>query len=341
MSNLLIGSVNALRRRITRLRGFTLVELLVVIAIIGILVAMLLPAVQSAREAARRMQCQNNLKQLALAAHNFASANNHFPAGSGNEFNQCTGTVSEGGLRQGEYTSGRAPWAVLLLPYLEQQNLYDKFDLKAAFVGLFYDLSPQAPYAATVYKNYEWQRTPNRAFKCPSNPDSNSSSQRTDYAAISGGGTDADAQCHGSGSVSGKRNFFNNGIFYVNSKTDFGEIRDGTSNVFLLGENSNVRYSSGSGWLWSSTARAADSGGDYSLSGTVSYVIDPMNSWDPTVDVNSHGQQQRALASKHQSGCFVAMADGSVQFLSESMNINVMRELAAKANGLPVGGWSP
>lgn len=95
--------------------GFTLVELLVVIAIIGILIALLLPAVQAAREAARRSACVNNLKQLAIGLHNFHDTNNEFPPGEITPGN-CCGTQS------------RENWAILILPYIEQKNLYERYD---------------------------------------------------------------------------------------------------------------------------------------------------------------------------------------------------------------------
>jgi len=95
--------------------GFTLVELLVVIAIIGILIALLLPAVQAAREAARRAQCQNNLKQIALALHNYHQAVGSFPPGKITEGRCCD-------------RPSMITWTISILPYLEQQALYDRYD---------------------------------------------------------------------------------------------------------------------------------------------------------------------------------------------------------------------
>src|SRR5437899_6136076 len=99
--------------------GFTLIELLVVIAIIGVLVGLLLPAVQKVRETANRMTCQNNLKQIGLAVHNYHDANRTFPPG-GVTNGPCCGTKSG------------ATWAIYLLPYLEQENLYKLYDFTKA-----------------------------------------------------------------------------------------------------------------------------------------------------------------------------------------------------------------
>lgn len=117
-------------RTMERRGGFTLVELLVVITIIGILISLLLPAVQSAREAARRLQCSNNLKQLALALHNYTSALRVFPPGHISEV-QATGTKW---CYTHEVNHG-APWTVLVLPYLEEKARYDEFDFSRNFTS--------------------------------------------------------------------------------------------------------------------------------------------------------------------------------------------------------------
>ena len=113
-------AIRSTSRRTRNERGFTLVELLVVIAIIGILIALLLPAVQAAREAARRSSCTNNLKQLALAMHNHESTYKEYPAGR----EGCDGACNP---KNGPGTSG----FVYILPYIEQQNLYDQFMAEA------------------------------------------------------------------------------------------------------------------------------------------------------------------------------------------------------------------
>ncbi|MFN3190264.1 MAG: DUF1559 domain-containing protein [Aureliella sp.] len=145
-----------------RQRAFTLVELLVVIAIIGVLVGLLLPAVQAARESARRMQCANNMKQLGLALHNYHDAHKTIPT-------TMTGVDSEGGA----CGSGFYSWLAMILPYVEQDNLYNSIDFNMPMSDrcnygssgdyLDYDISPSHPNALAA-------RTMIGTYLCPSDP---------------------------------------------------------------------------------------------------------------------------------------------------------------------------
>ncbi|MDO4584733.1 MAG: DUF1559 domain-containing protein [Planctomycetia bacterium] len=234
--------------------GFTLVELLVVIAIIGMLVGLLLPAVQQAREAARQMQCNNHLRQMALAALNHESSSRKFPSGGWHW--RMTGDADKG---MGPNQPG--PWAYSLLPFLEQSALYQ----------LSADGNPDDPTngkegARTVLL------TPLSIFHCPSrrtpkvyplddgytqsgdkifNAHSVTETSRGDYAANHGSrselcqtfsyepSTYAAAQAMDadqSWNKNGNTTYLENGIIYRHSSVTIGEIRDGTSNTYLLGE---------------------------------------------------------------------------------------------------------
>ncbi len=171
-----------MRRSPLRIRqAFTLVELLVVIAIIGILVGLLLPAVQQAREAARRMQCSNNVKQTALACHNYESTFKTFPAGG-----IVTYTAAAlNGLNSSNFCSRgsdrtQAPWSVLILPYLEESNLYNQFDFTRLFTGSS-NVPGQAPNTTLFFVNM-------KKYQCPSDPNSTSTTNNSNYLGVQGAG---------------------------------------------------------------------------------------------------------------------------------------------------------
>ena len=192
-------------------QGFTLVELLVVIAIIGILIALLLPAVQAAREAARRGQCTNNLKQLALAFHNYHDSFKAFPPYSRRSGN--------GGAQSYAYSA-----FVAVLPYIEQKALYDQ--IKSVSQD-FYWRADEKSASATQTTDQIVAATPLAAFLCPSDKAFPNTAYR---------GTSTYGVCAGSNigwDISESRQ---NGVFRPISATPMSAITDGTSNTIMLGE---------------------------------------------------------------------------------------------------------
>jgi prepilin-type N-terminal cleavage/methylation domain-containing protein len=304
-------------------RGFTLIELLVVIAIIAILIALLLPAVQQAREAARRTECKNKLKQLGLAIHNYHDTHTVFPIGAGNVANQCTSAGTPLPAGTNEYSGGRAPWTVLILPYLDEAPRYNQFNLNGSFEGI--NNCPACETAARGFPaaNMALQRTNNSKFQCPSNPASGPDKFNTDYSGVQGGGDQAAAQCGGTPNF---RPFFNNGVFFVNSSVRIRDFTDGSTNTFLVGENSRL-----DNFNWASSARGSGSGSP----GPITSCMDPIN--DPR-DGNALADNHRTFVSRHEGGAHAVLGDGAVVFLSESMNVGIFRQLGARADGGPAGG---
>ncbi|MEW4453692.1 DUF1559 domain-containing protein [Bremerella sp. JC817] len=232
MDDALIGML------IDRRRGFTLVELLVVIAIIGVLIALLLPAVQQAREAARRMQCSNNLKQLGLGFHNYHSALQRFPFSW-----NITGDLNG------------SSWGIQLLDYIEQPALASRIDSK---VPAFNEAASLGYPAASVNSNVQAIATPVNVFMCPSAPEAKVhdykvpkdglgsgvppmdltwTAARCDYSATSGVFGDFATTAYSGTPGSDRTGALNNtGYGASTNTTRIADIQDGTSNTFLLGE---------------------------------------------------------------------------------------------------------
>ena len=290
--------------------GFTLVELLVVIAIIGILVALLLPAVQSAREAARRMQCSNNLKQIGLAVHNYSTANNeYFPVGS------------PGDAKHGLFTT--------LLPYLEQQNLYDDLDLSGATVDTF-----DEPHRYTHLP----------AYFCPSYPFRKVYQNMTNHhmngalATYQGnGGVLQGDETPGPGWLNGYVR--DNGVFGWQYLRSINDIKDGTTNTYLMGEFVQRDFVSGQfteppgnsrGWIMGATR---GSRGLY----TCKVFEHPPNT---QIDRVTDGVEFNHLpmGSFHPGGLLFVFCDGSVHFISETIDFDVYRNMATVADGEVIPG---
>jgi len=303
-------------------RGFTLVELLVVIAIIGVLVALLLPAVQAAREAARRTQCSNKLRQLALACHNYHDTLLTLPSGGINT-NTQTGTDW---CSKGSTSETRAPWSVLLLPYIEETNLYDKFNFGQQFTS-----SSNVPGSSA---NDALFKLNNAKFQCPSSAISTRSINNTDYFAVQGGGPTPDCSTQG-----GVRVFYKNGAMFWRSGINLAAITDGTSNTYLLGESRYCLTPTGRadgfhvGWA---SGMKSDAFGAPLICAAAKEQPNSIKQHGGNTD--TLGIQTRLFGSFHPAGLHMAMADGSIQFVSNNISLALHQQTAIRDDGLPVGG---
>ena len=307
--------------------AYTLVEMLVVIAILGILIALLLPAVLKVREAANRTQCANNLKQLALAAHHHHDAKGQFPTG-------VHGVVLQDDVRYAEGTN----WRVELLPYFEQDNLYGKWDYRdcrnniaggmnattAQVVQILLCPSDSLPDLVFHFNN---EYVPQYAWAYG-------------YYGMSSYGGNA-----------GKRSFppaqqSQDGLFYVDSQIRLADVTDGASNTFLFGERSHHDpeydrltyadepsfYPLGGFGAW---AVVFATGGGNNAANLLSSSV-PINYQVPPNSVAGDGaisDRLCAYGSGHAGGANFAFADGSVRFLSDSTPLATLQALSTRAGG--------
>ncbi|MCC9606664.1 DUF1559 domain-containing protein [Blastopirellula sp. JC732] len=313
-------------------KGFTLVELLVVIAIIGVLIALLLPAVQQAREAARRISCNNKMKQIGLALHNYHDTFGKFCAGAFYDLpvnvsasNWCSTTGTDA-------FPARSPWTVCILPFLEQKNLYDQFWHHSTFPTLSNVLAASCPapnpHATLFYSS-------NPAFQCPSHPASTADSNSINYFGVQGGGPTA--ACSNNGDM---RVFYTNGAFHISSKNGFRDFTDGSTNVYVVGETKYAQtvegHPSGAHCSWLSSAKlVADTGSVYTLAGARLQINSVPGDGSTTNTLNTMTQ---TFGSFHPGGALFLMGDGSVQFQNQTMNLSTYQTLAQIADGLPIGG---
>lgn len=295
--NILMKPINYLSR--LGRSGFTLVELLVVIAIIGVLVALLLPAVQAAREAARRMSCQNNLKQLALGLHNYESAFQQFPPGYLHAFGPA------GAMQQANHKG--FSWGSMILPQIEQAALFGKFNfsvpsfhagnLDARETSLKTFLCPSDTYSENSYVMRDDTLTPALRYAGAS------------YAANWGPST-ADVNLD-------ETPLLSQGVFYRNSKTLARDILDGLSNTLALGERTNgplpVSTPSPGGHTHFETAWSAASHDRDNLWDDHGHMVLFETQFRP----NEIDGDDKGLSAPHIGLCQFAICDGSVRAISD------------------------
>jgi prepilin-type N-terminal cleavage/methylation domain-containing protein/prepilin-type processing-associated H-X9-DG protein len=309
--------------------GFTLVELLVVITIIGILIALLLPAVQAAREAARRMQCGNNLKQLALAVHGYEASRNVFPPG----------WIEDAA---GDNLFG---WGAFVLPFVDQEPLYSRLD--------FSKRVSNGTFGGPAIENIDLIGTVLTAFRCPSDR----SLEQVHVLAYSSYIPEMPAFARSSYIASGSTTPLCDtgqytsdvaGIFYRNSSTTVSQVRDGTSNTILLGERRGYPTfsitdpdSKENDYYWSAFW-AGLLGGTVHVGPCLAYNAtagtafrDSTGSY-PTPKINYNGTQ---FSSHHSGGCQIALADGSVRFIGETTNDITIDNLVNKDDGQAVADF--
>jgi prepilin-type N-terminal cleavage/methylation domain-containing protein len=323
-------------------KGFTLIELLVVIAIIAVLIGLLVPAVQKVREAANRMSCTNNLKQLGIAIHSYHDTRGAFPPGGASD-NAPYGTGGGWG----------SSWKVFILPFIEQESIYKAWQFTA---NSGYTNGTNMSTATPLVHN----RTI-KTYRCPSSsmPDFYASSNNngalqmlTSYTGIGGSSTDTGVVNNGSyGIISA------GGALFANSSIRFSDITDGTSNCMIVGEQSkHLTSSTNQPVPGSYTAITSQGPHGWTMGVNNSSVGTAFNEWhfncttirfqinQTGVDggsasgSGSNGTSHNTgmnipLSSSHSGGCNIVLGDASVRFIRDSTPLLTLQYLASRADG--------
>jgi prepilin-type N-terminal cleavage/methylation domain-containing protein len=302
-----------------RSRGaFTLIELLVVIAIIGILIALLLPAVQKVREAANRTRCANNLKQIGLAIHNYHDALGSFPPGGITEGYCCD-------------TPSLSNWAISILPFLEQQNLADRYvnsEFNESPVNEFVRTSPVKVYICPSDLNTDATAVPE------SGPGSNNVFYHPGtYRAVSGKSIDGSLYWDNADALAMPRDWRGvmHSVWTAKGLTPetFAAVIDGTSNTIMVGEYSTRTHNQRrTFWAYTYTS--------YSQSSATPQARTLIPDWDVCVQIGGPSDEnacKRAWGSFHASIINFVWVDGSVRPINVNIDLNLFTALATIAGG--------
>jgi prepilin-type N-terminal cleavage/methylation domain-containing protein len=339
--------------QVRRRGAFTLVELLVVIAIIGVLVALLLPAVQAARAAAARMKCTNHLKQIGLAVHNFESTYGSLPPGVVN-----TGALASPNTDLEPYLKAtstptsfvyaRHGFLSIMLPYLEQANV-----LQSTGGGFDYRLdwnegTTNQAVSVIHIPIYECPWTPGQHAVNPNPVTTGFFPATSDYWPVSRANNNSAVWVALGLTFPGTDGV--NGVLTANRRTRMADVLDGLSNTILVGESGarnegwviNRRYADSSAASWGVRGAWASESNNIVCAGTQGPIVFPPPN-PAKVSTAAHvpgavsinGWNQGELYSFHAGVCNVGLGDGSVRNLSATISLAALQKLAARADGQP------
>jgi len=285
--NFKLAKPGRLVMRHTSRQAFTLVELLVVIAIIGILIALLLPAVQAAREAARRIQCGNNLSQIGLAIENYNMAHFVYPPG----------TIDKEGPIQNTASGYHQNWISQLLPYMEEMNTYRHIDFEKSVYDESNEKVRQVRIAMLI---------------CPSSNEVPERIAASNYAGCQN-------------SLETPIDVDNNGVFFLNSAVSYEDVTDGSAHTIFVGEKF-IDEESNLGWMSGTRATLRNAGTPINEAIKGRNVPAPLSAEKGRLYVGGFG-------SFHPGGAMFVFGDGHVRMLSSQMTLEVLQQLADRADG--------
>lgn len=329
-------------RRPCKRFGFTLVELLVVIAIIGILVALLLPAIQAAREAARRMSCSNNLKQIGTAELNYEGVKKVYPPARPGPDATTANEVGLVGFPPGSRAAGKKGWErtgvsgfVLILPFMEEQALYDQFDIEQGDGVWLSSKAGISPWRTAAKEKAIGTRP--SVMVCPSNLTEPKTTLYQDWGEIPATGTYAFSAGHRGPHTSlnpvnaCRIKHHNSGLHLYYTRRSIKKITDGTSKTFSVGEIV-AGHTVDSSNVWTYAYRYLDC---YRTTNVALNTPPGVDAVSLPADDGNAANANGAFASHHPGGGHFLLADGHVDFITDDIDLNTYQEYSTIA-GTPV-----